>query len=173
VELISYEQFGKMRLSKLFPNLTVVNDPNDPSAGRRFTFEVIVEKDYWEFMDEIWVGEAIGFNEWLRLKKEPEILRSISLDFSTFPESVLKTVLNQLGLPLRNGMNFKQISELLGKPHKTFEFTKDRKSFEFICGEKDKYIIDCTIHGDQGLIYLVVLRQDYKRKAKQAITARK
>ena len=62
--MISHAQFGKLRLARFCPDAA------------------IVELDEWEFMDQVWVGESIGFSEWLRLKSEPETLRSLANDFS-------------------------------------------------------------------------------------------
>lgn len=43
----------------------------------------IVQLVDWEYLDHDWVGEAIGFTEWLRLESEPEVLRSIALALQT------------------------------------------------------------------------------------------
>ena len=42
-------------------------------------------------MDQMWVGEAVGFSEWLRLRDKPETLRSLAIDFAEFPEQVPRT----------------------------------------------------------------------------------
>jgi hypothetical protein len=84
--MISHARFGKLRLAEFRPDAE------------------IAELDNWEFMDRIWVGEAIGFSEWLRLKNKPETLRSLAIDFSEFPGQAAADVLRAIDLPVRAGM---------------------------------------------------------------------
>jgi hypothetical protein len=171
MKLISYDKFGKLRLSDFFPGKKLSKDPKDPGEAKRFQ-EQIVELDNWEFMNKLWIGEAIGFTEWLRLRDDPTVLRSISIDFSDLPGKVSKAILKRIDLALRPGMTLDEIKKLLGKPTKSEAFVKDRKSFSFSSGDKEKYLIDCTIHDSDGLIYLVILRSDYRVKRKPKKTKR-
>src|SRR6516165_5206795 len=98
MDLIPYERFGKLRLSQFFPDRKVVNDPKDRGKGKRFVQNDITELEDWEFMDRVWVGEAIGFTEWLRLQDDPKVLRSISLHLAELPKSVAEAVFQTIGL---------------------------------------------------------------------------
>ena len=84
--MIAHAQFGELRLAQF----------------RRDT--EIVQLADWEFMDALWVGEAIGFSEWLRLKSDPESLRSLSIDFTEFPTDATAAVLQAIDLPFRVGI---------------------------------------------------------------------
>src|SRR6516162_9783919 len=66
--MISHVGFGKLRLAQFRPDAE------------------IAELENWEFMDHLWVGEAVGYSEWLRLVDKSETLRSLAIDFSEFPE---------------------------------------------------------------------------------------
>jgi len=82
--------------------------------------------DAWEFMERIWVGEAAGFSEWLRLADQPAELRSLALDFTSFPPEITEVVLRRLGIPLRPGMNLEQLRDLLGEPAREVRFARGR-----------------------------------------------
>ena len=135
--MISHARFGKLRIAQFRPDAE------------------IAELDNWEFMDHIWVGEAVGFSEWLRLKKEPETLRSLAIDFSEFPEPA--EVLRTIGLSVRGGMKLNELRDLLGEPVKEQRFVKDRVSYEFVVPGPPKYDVSCTVLNKGGLTYLVVM----------------
>ena len=137
--MISHARFGKLRLA-----------PFRPAAE-------IAELDNWEFMDHMWVGEAVGFSEWLRLKAKPETLRSLAIDFSEFPEQAAAEVLRTIDLPIRAGMKVKQLYEFLGEPLKEHRFVKDRVSYDFVLPGPPKYHVSCTVLNKGGLTYLVVM----------------
>jgi hypothetical protein len=140
--MISHSDFGKLRL----PQFAAIED--------------IAFLDDWEFLNELWVGEAIGFSEWLALKRDPDVLRSLSLSFAELPESMCMAVLERIGLPLRRGMNIEDITTVLGRPQRTLVFprAKDRKSYEFLVGKPDQFRVSCTVLNDGGLTYLVVTK---------------
>jgi hypothetical protein len=144
--MISHVRFGKLRLAQFLPDAE------------------IAELDGWEFMDHIWVGEAMGFSEWLRLEDSPKTLRSLSIDFSEFPEEATAKVLGTIGLPLRRGMKLKELRELLGKSVETHRFVKDRVSYEFVLRAPPRYDVSCTVLNKGGLTYLVVMAPLPKRR---------
>jgi hypothetical protein len=137
--MISHSRFGKLRL-----------------ADFRSEAE-IAELENWEFMDHMWVGEAIGFSEWLRLENKPDTLRSLAIDFSEFPEQAAAEVLQTIELPVRGGMKIDELRKLLGKPVKEERFVKDRVSYEFVVARPSKYNVSCTVLNKGGLTYLVVM----------------
>jgi hypothetical protein len=133
-DVISHRAFAEMRL-------------RDCAAD-------VVDLDSWEFMGRLWVGEAIGFSEWLRPEDDPVRLGSLALDLCDLPPELSERVLGRLQLPLSRGMNLAQIRGQLGDPVGTQLFVSDRRSFDF---KVDGYSISCTVHDADGLIYIVVM----------------
>ena len=137
--MISHGSFAKLRLAHFRPDAE------------------ITELDNWEFMDHTWLGEAVGFSEWLRLEDEPEVLRSLAIDFSEFPELAAAEVLRTIDLPLQAGMKLDELCKLLGEPATEHRFVKDRVSYEFVFTEPPRYDLSCTVLNRGGLMYLVVM----------------
>jgi hypothetical protein len=137
--MISHARFGKLRLAQFRPDAD------------------IVELDDWEFMDHLWVGEAVGFSEWLRLEKKPETLRSLAIDFSEFPEEAAVEVLRAIDLPVHAGMKLNALRKVLGKPVEEHRFVKDRVTYEFVFAGPPRYNVSCTVLTKGGLTYLVVM----------------
>ncbi len=138
--MISYARFGKLRLAQFRPDAD------------------IVELSGWEFEDARWVGEAVGFSEWLRLESDPDVLRSLTLDFIEFPPGAAAAVLRALGLPLRAGMRAGELREFLGEPVAERRFVADRVTYEFALEGPPRYDVSCTVRRRGGLTYLVVMR---------------
>jgi hypothetical protein len=103
---ISWGDFATLRLSQFIP-----------------AAEINALRD-WEFMDLRWIGEAVGFTEWLRRKDDPNVLRSIALDLDALDASVVDAVLERLNLPLHAGMTRKRLVRLLGEPTNVLVFPK-------------------------------------------------
>lgn len=137
--MISHAAFGKLRLAQFLPDAE------------------IAELDHWEFMDHLWVGEAVGFSEWLRLESKPETLQSLAIDFSEFPGPAAADVLRTIDLDVRAGMNLDELREKLGEPPNEHRFVKDRVSYEFVVSGPPKYDVSCTVLNNGGLTYLVVV----------------
>ncbi|MDB4951766.1 MAG: hypothetical protein JWM27_4415 [Gemmatimonadetes bacterium] len=145
--MISYADFSRLRLAHF------VRDPGE-----------VADLDDWEFMEDLWVGEAMGFTEWLRLAEEPDVLRSLSLDMPTLSDSVAGRVLDALDLPVHYGMSLSEVVHRLGEPTDVLRFGRDRTTYEFRVGERDVYDLSCTIHHRDGLIYLVVMAPTPRRE---------
>jgi hypothetical protein len=144
--MIAYADFSRLRLSDF------VRDPDD-----------VADLSDWEFMEHLWVGEAWGLTEWLRLAEEPDVLRSLSLDLPTLPDSFTGRVLDALDLPLHYGMSLSEIVRHLGEPTDVLRFGRDRTTYEFRVGDGDVYDLSCTVHHRDGLIYLVVMAPTPRR----------
>lgn len=110
----------------------------------------------WEYLDRLWVGEAVGFSEWLRPESTPQHLGSLALDLADLPQSTVDSCLSAIDLPLNRGMNLPQIQAVLGPPSGSHCFVQDRTTYEFKLGGAELYDISCTVLADGGLIYLVV-----------------
>jgi hypothetical protein len=126
--------------------------------------EAIVPLEDWEYMGCLWVGEAIGFTEWLCVEAEPEILRSVALALGALPEAVAAAILERLGLPmLRRGLDADTIEGALGPCIERARFVADRETLEFEVGAPEAYQVSCTVHRDEGLIHVTMMRADYAR----------
>ena len=143
LKLISYTSFAKLRMA-------------DFLIGQMVTEDV----DHWEYRDQIWCGEVIGFTQFLRLKKEPEILRCISLDLSVHPQKVWNAILKAVRLPLAAGLSPAETKKILGKPRED-KIRFGRRTLFYEVGKKQIYYLEC-VSDEQRLIYLNLLRGDYK-----------
>jgi hypothetical protein len=137
--MISHARFGKLRLAQFRPDADIAE-----LAG-------------WEFMDELWVGEAVGFSEWLRLESSPAVLRSLALDFAEFPADAAGAVLRAIDLPVRAGMSGPELRVLCGEAVAEHRFVADRVTYEFAVAGPPRYSVSCTVLNDGGLSYLVVM----------------
>jgi hypothetical protein len=110
----------------------------------------------WEFLERQWIGEAIGFSEWLRDERDPEVLRSLSLDFE-LPSPLWQAVLARIKLPLNPGMTLAELRQALGAPLRTSFLQADRETYSFRREGNDEYEVSCTVHKSGGLTYLLVV----------------
>src|SRR5262245_40033842 len=137
--MISHTRFGKLRLAQFRSH-----DDISELAG-------------WEFRDALWVGEAVGFSEWLRLESDPEVLRSLAIDFAEFPAEAAVAVLRAIDLPVRAGMSARNLRALFGEPAAVHRFVADRATYEFVVAGPPRYNVSCTVLKRGGLTYLVVM----------------
>ncbi|WZO98035.1 hypothetical protein EP7_005088 [Isosphaeraceae bacterium EP7] len=137
--MISYPEFGALRLSQFRPDAE------------------ISELEGWEYEDREWVGEAVGFSEWLRPADTPEVLGSLSLDFGEFPRQAADRVLKAIGLPVRPGMEFEELRAALGEPVETLRFGPAKVTYGFLTPEPHRYKVSCTVKQHGGLSYLDVM----------------
>jgi len=137
--MIPYDQFARLRLARFLPAAD------------------LAELDNWEFEEHLWVGEALGFSEWLRLEDDPDVLRSLAIDFAEFPAPAAESVLRAIQLPVRAGMSLRELDDLLGGRIAEHRFVDDRVSCDYFTPEPHCYRISCTVLNDGGLSYLVVM----------------
>jgi hypothetical protein len=135
---INYDSFYKLKLSDFFADK-----------------EGIETLENWEFMDDIWFGEAIGFSEWLVLQHNIKE-KSISLDLNDFSDDMLSKIASALNLNIVKGLSKDAVMKQFGHPKNTVSFVSDRVSFEYIIGSIEKYYLSLTITDDEGLIYVVL-----------------
>ena len=136
--MMTHEEFGRLRFSEFV-------------AEKR-----IHPVTYFEFLDRYWLGETVGFSEWLRPQDRQDVLESLSLDMEDLATEVVERVLARIQLPVRKGMVLDELVRILGAPYETNVYADDRKSFEFRLGSPDAYDVSCTVLNDGGLTYLVV-----------------
>jgi hypothetical protein len=137
--MISHADFGRLRLSQFLPE-----------AG-------LAELEGWEFQNHIWVGEALGFSEWLRLEGDPAVLRSLSIDFAQFPKDAADSALRAIQLPVRAGMSLADLERLLGPRVSERRFVPTALSCDYFTPDPARYRVSCNVEKDGGLSYLVVM----------------
>src|SRR5687768_12430501 len=98
MELISYDSFQRLRLSDFYKS----SDVEEVSG--------------YEFMDDIWIGETIGFNEFLRLEEDNQNTKAIILNFTDPSISFQSQVLDKIGLAIAPGMTIDKIISIIGSP---------------------------------------------------------
>jgi hypothetical protein len=140
--VVPHSRFSQLRLSD-FVNPSEISQLSD-----------------WEFLDRVWVGEAVGFSEWLRPECSPQRLGSLALDLAELPQNAVESCLSAIELPLSRGMALPQIQAVLGSPSGRHNFVSDRTSYDFKIGGQNPYDISCTVLTDGGLSYLVVTVQE-------------
>jgi hypothetical protein len=137
--LLPSQYFAKIRLSQFFPA------------------EDIKPLKDWEYLNRKWVGEAVGFTEALCPKKQPSILKCLSLDLMAIDALTEKHFVEVLQLPLHRGMSENDVSAVLGQSRRVQQFVPQQKTIEFALCEEHKYTIYCTINENSGLKYLTIL----------------
>lgn len=137
--LIPHDQFGRLRLIQFLSDVD------------------LAELENWEFENQLWIGEAHGFSEWLRLEDDPEVLRSLAIDFAELPAHAAKSVLRTIDLPMRRGMSLEDLDRLFGPRIAEYSFVEDRLTCVYLTPEPNRYRISCTVLNDGGLSYLVVM----------------
>jgi len=147
MELISYNEFGRLRL-------------------REFCGDEVAESEYadCEWMGSHWYSDGIGFTWFGRLHDMPQETGGLEVALLDIPEPVWSRIFASLHLPLRAGMTLDAITGILGAPFETRTFVEDRKTYRFKVGSKHPYRISCTVHDDDGLIFVSVIREDVLSK---------
>ncbi len=141
MDILAYQDFHAIRLSDFYdgPDYQEVED--------------------YDFMGELWVGELVGFNTFLRPVSIPDETRAVSLDFTKDHDGMALRVLEALQLPLPANCTQSQITALLGEPRKVIKLAKDTVTMDFSIGEHFRYFLSCTIHQVNGLMYLDVVNE--------------
>jgi hypothetical protein len=147
MDLISHKEFGKLRLNQFLES------------------NQIESRDNWQFMEDLWFGEAHVFTEFLRLYKSPFKTKSIAISLDTLEETVYEDILFELGLPLKKGMGLDEISNHLPAPIGVFDRVQDRISYKYIIGEEEQYYLSCTVLNEGGLVYIVMMNHKKSIKA--------
>ena len=140
---ISHADFSRLRLS------TFVGEEN-----------VDLLQD-WEYLDHVWVGEAVGFSEWLCLESRPDELGSLAIDFIDLDAPVIRDIMSVLRLPLRAGMDAGELSTLFGEPQKRQTFKADRETLTYRVGGREAFTLSCTVKHEGGLVYCTLLSHEF------------
>jgi hypothetical protein len=143
MELISYEQFAKLRLRDFVPDRSAIRETPD-----------------WEWEGSFWFNESIGFTSFSRHVTTPDETGGLELSFSEMPAEFNQRLLSVIGLPVRRGMSHSEALSALGVPTRTHQFVRDRRSCEFTVGSDQPYVVGCTIQEIEGLIHVTIVRSD-------------
>ena len=146
MELISYEDFSRLRMKQFAP------------AGIE-----VFEGDGYEWMGGFWIHEGIGFTGVARHEDTPHEAGGLAVDFRELPESSTLAIFDALHLA-RPGVTLEEIRSVLGEPERTNVFVADRKSYDFTVGTRYPYHVSATVHDTDGLIYVAVIRKDVLSK---------
>jgi hypothetical protein len=147
MELIPYEQFGRLRLKQFVP----------PDAE-------IIEDEGYEWMGGFWINEGIGFTSMSRHEDTPTETGGLEVDFSELPEGAASAIFGAIHLPFRRGMTLEEVHSILGESEHTHVFVADRKTYDFTVGSRYPYYVSVTVHETDGLIYVAVIRKDVLSK---------
>jgi hypothetical protein len=137
--MIPYDDFGSFRLGRFLPD------------------DEVAPLEDWEFQGHLWIGEALGFSEWLRLESDSGVLRSLAIDFLDFPAPAAVAVLRALQLPILAGMSLQDLDGLFGSRVAEHRFVADRVTCDYFTPEPYRYRISCTVLNPGGLSYVVVM----------------
>ena len=144
MELITYNEFAKLRMKQLVPADTEV-----------------IETHGWEWMGGFWINEGFRFCTSLsRHVDTPDEAGGLEIDFRDLPQSLVLGICDKIHLPLRPGMNLEEVLSILGQPEQTYTFVADRKTYDFTVGSQYPYHVSATVHETDGLIYVTVIRKD-------------
>jgi hypothetical protein len=152
--VIDYDSFGRLRLA-------------DFVAAKR-----IRRLRDWELEGRVWIGEAIGFSEWLRLSDDPLVLRAATIDFQSFPARAAGRALDALGIPVRRGMTVAELEAVLGRFRRSERFVSDRATYELRSAGPQPFRISCTVLDEGGLSYVGVMTR-LPRKHRRAPRVRR
>ena len=145
-EILPYSEFATIKLSHFVKS------------------SKIYQLDNWEFMGGIWIGEAVGFTEFLRLESSTDELGSLAIDLDDLPTDTIQAIFATLNLPLKPHATYAEVEEVLEKYESTNIFVEDRVVYNYTIGCRWPYYISCTIDEAKGLIYVVVIRKDILAK---------
>lgn len=143
--MLAFDQFARLRLRSFLPPTAVVDDLAE-----------------WEFIDDRWVGEGVGFTQFLRLEEEPDTLRSVSLDLEDLSDSVAQAVFDRLDLPLRLGTGVAETIHQLGLPTDTMTVGAET-TLAFAVDADVPYEVNCIFDPEEGLIFVTILTHARRR----------
>jgi len=147
MELISYEDFSRLRMKQFAPADMEVS-----------------EGDGYEWMGGFWIHEGVGFTGVARHEDTPDEAGGLEVDIRELPESATLAIFAAIHLPLRPRMTLDEVRSIVGEPERTNVFVADRKSYNFTVGSRYPYHVSATVHDTDGLIYVVVIRKDVLSK---------
>ena len=140
MKLISYADFGKLRLSHWFPNE-----------------EFLEDQDSWYGL----INEGVRGIHFMRSLAQPNETFHIHIDLLDCPFEVRDQILEIIRLPVKPGSSFEVVTELLGGPQ-NYRHIRRRHfaTCEFKTEGPESYKIGCVITDSEGLTSLWIQRLD-------------
>jgi hypothetical protein len=145
VNLISYKEFGRLRMAEFWPERTRVVPVS---------------------LIECWLGsgdgESVEFSYFLwppSHRGEVSEIRLEAFPTEDCPESLVGNLLQRIRLPLNPGDDVKAVTRKLGKPLARRR-SGDDTVLEFRVGVRDSYFVYCAVSDQAGLCHLAVVRWD-------------
>ena len=147
MELLTYQEFGKLKIRHFFPEGThLFFDP----AG---STECAIGRAASE-------GLAGTYFAWR--ESEPGTTAEVALDFGhECPPDVGNRILQAINLPLRAGISLAETKELFGQPEFTKLTGEDQGFVRFVCGEPWPYYLGCRFMMRLGITGIIIFRKDY------------
>lgn len=151
---IAHASFEQLRLRDFIEDCSVIED--------------------WEFMEDSWMGEAIGFTEFLSPTSQPSQTMSISVDLENLDAEITWQLFERLGLELEKGLTEEEIREDFGNDFIRESFREDRTTLVYLIGSSEReYYASFTIDNKAGMVYFTMMnhaktRDSLKTKLQQS-----
>lgn len=147
MELISYQEFGRLRIRDFFP------EDAQLSLDETGATECAIGPA---------ATEGLAFTYFAWLPEEPRMTAEISLDFrEECPSEAGKLILEKIKLPVSPGMSLCEVLKILGEPDFSSLSSEMEGFVRFACGKTWPYFVGCTVSKKQGVIGVIVFRRDY------------
>ncbi len=111
----------------------------------------------WEFLGREWIGEAVGFSEWLYSPDAPSMLEIMGIDISAFPgvESLLLKL--EIVFPALNKVG---VGILLGSPSASKVWPSGRQTLLYWHPDREPYAIECAFDGED-LVFITIIKSPW------------
>ena len=131
-----------------------------------------VGKDVEIEIEESGMIGLAGLGGWERLGEtyfawrqgEDYQIAGIELDLGTdslLPRTAAEQIIKELGLPIEVGMTAPELLLRFGVPFQDKTGRPGDRLLDFICGERDQFVLNCIVGSDKGLTNMYLLRKDY------------
>jgi len=143
INMISYEDFGKLRFLDFFPQNS--GYAKDTVGGSRCAIGFACVEGY-------------AFTYFSQPMSNPSETAEIALDFTDdCPEREGNEVLCRIGLGIRKGLSLEEVIALIGNP---MESDTHPLWPRFLIGGEWRYYVSCEFTTESGLASLIVARKD-------------
>lgn len=147
MELISFQEFGKLRIRDFFPEGSQLfldeSASTECAIGRSAT-------------------EGFAFTYFAWRPNEPRMTAEVALDFrEECPPEIGIKILEAIKLPLKPGMPLREVQQLLGQPEFSNLSAEGEGFVRFVCGETWPYYVGCNVTNRSGVTGVIVFRKDY------------
>jgi len=147
MELISYQDFSKLKIRDFFP------------VGTQLFLD---ETGSTECAIGPAATEGLTFTYFAWRSDEPHATAEIALDFrEECPPVVGMKILEAIKLPIAPGMSLTDLERVLGNPEFSNLSGEGQGFVRFLCGNEWPYFVGCDVIPGQGVIGVIIFRKDY------------